>query len=702
MRYFCATLIAAATALVAGCPQQQTSAPSSRSQQEELRQHDRGEALVDAAIRQLGKLSSAVDMELRPPNVILDASQSANGEDVMAVCIPNPNAPDGPINIISVPAQNSRFRNLRIRPGDVLKYYIIEDETVDEQRREEGLARQLAKELTVAQVLDDNTLIIEGSLPQPELFPQKLEVWRYSDERLADINRQLVIYHERRLPPIGWEPSPDAQALKQIETWLNQWLRQSEPKVEWQRDKLLDTLDAQLAADKDVTAAIAPVALAAQKFEPNDPRLLQEAVWLRDIARWAQGDNFNDLARATALFDWTIRNIQLDADDGAATRRPWQVLLHGHGTAEQRAWLFALLARQQGLDVVMLRIAEGEGQRAEGQQQTSGPQPSALSSQPSDPQSPAPSPQPRWLPAVVLNQQLYLFDSRLGLPIPGPKDEGVATLDQVRQDDALLRQLDVEGSPYPLNAEAFKNVEAYIVADPFDLSWRSRLLESKLAGDDNLVLTSAPSHVAEQLKDVPGISAVKLWDVPFRTLRDQLNLGITARHREALAFEPFAHRPGLWKARVLHFQGRKAEAEKGSLDEATDDHRDAAALYTSKNVRPTDRQIQRTSSSEKRRVDTTAKLGATYWIGLMSYDDGKYDVAADWLGRPELAADDSPWAAGARYNLARAQEARSNFAEAAKLLDEDKSPQQHGNQVRARRLKAQAEAEAAKQEQSNQ
>jgi hypothetical protein len=191
------------------------------------------------------------------------------------------------------------------------------------------------------------------------------------------------------LPPIGWEPSPDAQALKQIETWLNQWLRQSEPKIEWQRDKLLDTLDAQLAADKDVAAAIAPVALAAQKFEPNDPRLLQEAVWLRDIARWAQGDNFNDLARATALFDWTIRNIQLDADDGAATRRPWQVLLHGHGTAEQRAWLFALLARQQGLDVVMLKVTEGEGPRVEGQQQ------------PSDPQPPAPSPQPRWLPAVL-------------------------------------------------------------------------------------------------------------------------------------------------------------------------------------------------------------------------------------------------------------------------------------------------------------
>jgi hypothetical protein len=676
MRYASALWIAFAVLFLAGCPEKQSSAPTSSAQQQSaLRQADRGEALVDAAIRQLGTLSAAVDMEMRPPTVILDASQSANGQDLLAICIPNPNVPDGPINIIRVESQNGRFQNLRVRPGDILKYYIIEDETVDEQRREEGLARQFAKELTVGQVIDDNTLIIEGSLSDPEFIPQKLEVWRYSDDRLAEINQQLVVYHERRLPSVGWEPSPDAQALKQIETWLNQWLRQGRPRVEWQRDSLLDSIDAGLLSDKQLSVFLSNASLSSTEFNPYvdlqpaneqtmrdslyDPRLLQEAVWLRDISRWAQGDNFNDLARATALFDWTVRNVQLDADADAAPRRPWQVLLQGHGTAEQRAWLFALLARQQGLDVVMIKV--GGDQRY-------------------------------WLPALLLNKQLYLFDARLGLPIPGPDNEGVATLEQVRNDDALLRQLDVEALPYPLNAESFKNVEAFVVADPFDLTWRARLLESKLAGEDSLVLTSSPTQIAAELKDVPGLAAVKLWEVPFRTLRDQLNMGITARHREALAFEPFAHRPGLWKARVLHFQGRREDAGNQPLDEATDDHREAAAMYTSKEVRPTERQIERTGSSEKRRVDSTAKLDATYWIGLMSYDDGKFDVAEDWLSRPELMADDSPWASGARYNLARAHEAQSNFEAAAKLLEEDKSPQQHGNRIRARRLKAQAEA----------
>ena len=78
---------------------------------------------------------------------------------------------------------------------------------------------------------------------------------------------------------------------------------------------------------------------------------------------------------------------------------------------------------------------------------------------------------------------------------------------------------------------------------------------------------------------------------------------------------------------------------------------------------------------------------ATYWLGLLSYDDGKYDVAATWFAKPALVAPDSPYAAGARYNLARSLEAQHKFDEAIPLLEDDTSPQQHGNRLRARDLK---------------
>ena len=86
-------------------------------------------------------------------------------------------------NVIKVPAGNSRFRSLGVRPGDILKYYVKEDETVDADSRSVGYSRQLAMDLTVTQVIDDSTLLIESGLNQPVTGP-KIEIWRYANDRL--------------------------------------------------------------------------------------------------------------------------------------------------------------------------------------------------------------------------------------------------------------------------------------------------------------------------------------------------------------------------------------------------------------------------------------------------------------------------------------------------------------------------------------
>jgi hypothetical protein len=235
-----------------------------------------------------------------------------------------------------------------------------------------------------------------------------------------------------------------------------------------------------------------------------------------------------------------------------------------------------------------------------------------------------------------------------------------------------------------------KDATASIVASPFELSRRAMQLQSKLTRDHHLVLTVVPSSMAERLKSIPTFRGVKLWDVPFRTLVEQLSLDQNQRTREALAFEPLAKRPLLWKARVRHFQGRR-ERDAGAEDEGLDDHREAAQLYTNRSVRPPDTKIAQISSEDERRVDTMAKLAATYWVGLLRFDTAKFDIAEDWLRNPSLRNSNSPWSFGARYNLARALEAQNEFDEAITLLEEDASPQRHGNQLRARVLRAKAE-----------
>jgi hypothetical protein len=342
--------------------------------------------------------------------------------------------------------------------------------------------------------------------------------------------------------------------------------------------------------------------------------------------------------------------------------------------------VFALLCRQLGLDVVVVA-----------------PNPPAQSA---DAPQAGQGTAPFWLTGLLIGAELHLFDTRLGLPIPGAGGQGVATLKQVSEDDGLLRQLDLEGAPYPIVAESLKGVTAYTVADWFDLSRRALQVEGKLTGDDRVALSAEPSAAADRLRGLPQIAEARLWHLPFETLRDQLSLLPPGRRREVFAFEPLATRPKLWKARVRHFQGRKQGSEEQAatqLSDVIDDHGEAAQLYTDRSVRPTDREIAKNQSNEKRRVDTAAKLSATYWLGLLSFDDGRYDVAAHWFGRPELSADGSPWASGARYNLARAYEAQNKFEEAIPLLENDTSPQQHGNKLRARQLKlrlGEAEKEA--------
>ena len=453
------------------------------SQQDELRQADRGEALLKAAAAQLSDLPAAVDTELRPPVVLLDSRKSADGKDVLATCTANPKASADMFNVIKVPAGNSRFRSLGVQSGDILKYYVKEDETVDADSRNAGYSRQLAMDLNVAQVIDDSTLLIETGLNQPVTPARKIEIWRYADDRLQEIHQKLSDYEVYRLPAIGWEPAPDDQVLSQVMAWLNQWIRQSDPKTDWQRDPLIDTLDAKLRGDAELAKRISPEALAARAFQPEDARHIQEAIWIRDISRWAHGEGFNDVARATALFDWTVRNIQLEPDDDSVPRRPWQTLLYGRGTAEQRAWVFARLGRQLGLDVVILSIP-----------------PAAAADGKSAPKTAAAK---FWLPALFSEGQLYLFDTRLGLPIPGPDGKGVATLEQVRKDDALLRKLDIDGAKYPVTAESLKSVEIDLVADPFSLSRRASQMEANLSGDDRLILAAKPSELAGPIEIDP-------------------------------------------------------------------------------------------------------------------------------------------------------------------------------------------------------
>ena len=481
------------------------------------------------------------------------------------------------------------------------------------------------------------------------------------------------------------------QILKQICDRLNQWQQQEKPHIAWQPDPLVAALPAEyqkLFAMKLLDST--------QYHLPDDAWFLQQSVWLRDISRRARGDQFDDLAVAERLFDWTVRHIELEPDKPAAPEvirhRPFEILLYGRGTAAERAWIFMLLARQQGLDVVMLAPASASDKKSG-----------------------------RSLPALASGGELYLFDPALGLPIPGAGGKGVATLSAAIADPQLLRRLDLDAEhPYPLRAEDLEQVVAYVEGSPIELSRRMALVESRLAGKHKMAIVAQASAVAERVSKIPHVSDARLWPVPFEIALWQSKLddtAVKAANREMYPFQAlptlmvgragetihdtsgkpvFQPQPTLLTARTLDFKGQW-DGDKG------------AKIYYLK-ARPNDKTIDEFHLPESvakqvlekgGQVDIArieagqvlvmrrAKQAASFWLGLIHYEQQDFPEAIDFFANRTLKANPKGiWAAAASYNLGRSYEASGQKEKAIAIFEADKSsPQSTGNQLRARWLK---------------
>ena len=525
------------------------------------------------------------------------------------------------------------------------------------------------------------------------------------------------------------------QAVVQATYHFNRWLDGQDPGGDWTPDELLQILPLSIREDEMVKN------LGQLRFRVEDGQALLESVWARDVANWVsrqptagpladaiepQLDEMDEyeaeqLLMASRLFDWTTRHIQLDelldypaaelAVPGAVgssaqqssrpaparavpgpgyQTAPRETLLYGRGDALCRARVFSLLARQHNIDVVILAFPG---------------------------QTTVPRPRP-WLPAALIGQQLYLFDTGLGLPIPGPEGHWVATLEQALDDPELLSSLDVgDEYLYPVQHAELADVMVLIDAPPQALSRQTSLVEASLTGDDRIVLTVSPSALAERLKKCRGISDVFVWTVPFETVwyrnarQELINDDKLVAAEEYLRAGLFQGRTPLARARYLHFraqfdkqgelpgakmlylQSRISQAQIDELEFAPEVQRD---FGLERFANESDLEWHSRIAATKIMIGKT-KLHASYWLGLALFDTGHYGGAVHWLKEQTLVASpDGPWTPGATYNLGRAYEAAGDVDEARNLYLLDRSHQVHGNLLRARLLREHSERPPSK------
>ncbi len=644
-----------------------STSPDSRQMQKQ------SSSLFRSIVSQLNRLPESCQLDLTPPSVMLDGRSSMNGEDIMAVVTRRPGDTNGPINYLAVTSSNGRFRAAEIEPGDSIKYYAEYDRATKDRMEAVGEVDKnletyipINKELRVAQVLNNDALLMDRGFPIEVNKSHKIEIWRNVDDRMDEIEYSIVRYDSRRDPALNWQPSADDSEIDLLVEKLNQWIRQSKgtgTKSSWtDPTALVSTLPESIHANKKLANLLESEGLKDGKFQSEEGRLLQGITWIKSVSNWSRGESLEALDQACQMFDWVVRNVQLIKSSKETPHLLWEVMFYGRGTTEQRAWLFAALCQQQNLPAVIIEF-------------------------------PLENAKPYLLVGVKTDEGLSLFDPRLGLPLPGESgkaigaDRTVATLETLKKNPAWLKSLDLDDQNFPLQEANLSEARIRLVADPFALTDRASRLDDQLGGADRhaiaLRVSAYDSVLAEDLEPV-------LWEFPFQTYLSKFTVGQNVRKQEVKRFLPYAWRPTLWKGRTLHFRGKRNTARYSEMGEELNDFRDASRLYMNPRVRPTESKLQRMWKGSDIRLEiySTAKAMATYWLSLIAYEQGRYQNAERWLNN---AAFDSKYAKAMKldidYQRARLHEAQNEFDKAAEILSSDKTtPQQDGNRLRAKWL----------------
>ncbi len=575
----------------------------------------------------------------------------------------------------------------------------------DQSQNRNELLRSVINMVNAPEQFDDDRKTTEEIVNQ-------LNQWRRLAEEAASDKSDLP------LPKIGdgnqkkspGEHSPDAEVKKSEDKNVDDKTN-DDAAAKLGLDPLLETLPHENGNDLLNSRWV-------RKLNENafdslyDVTFLQEAALLRDAAGSVEPKKIDDVSVAQALFDWTIRNIQCEPPAGANPtpeeqwldrHLPGETLFYGRGTPIQRAWLFTLLARQAGLDVVLLATPD-----------------------PRNPKQLRP-----WVTALVSDGELYLFDYTYGLPIPGPGGKGVATLSQAAADDAILRQMDTADRPYPRRAADLDKVSVLLEASPGYLERRMKLLEAQLTGRDRIVLSTSPTAVADKLRSIKHIGEIKLWPLPYEVLEERRTLTPEMQRAAAMERMPFSipadpeedpkhpqvddaqrrRHPvyALRLARLLQLRGLygKSDAQRPSNQHGADlsaiAQRGATAYYLL--ALPNSDQLNELIRDQQDKIAIAPgrflteefvdafqqkRDDAAFWLGVILLEQDDYQTAAQNFGPMTLDAyPNGPWTNAARFLLARSYEAEGKIAEAIKLYEADKTPQRYGNRLRAERLKAQ-------------
>ncbi|GAB5401831.1 MAG: hypothetical protein Aurels2KO_00620 [Aureliella sp.] len=503
--------------------------------------------------------------------------------------------------------------------------------------------------------------------------------------------------------------------IKEVQLQLNTWLKDADlSNVNYSSTRALDVLPKeQLGA----LGANNPLSLS---FGYWDVDYLFQCRTMNSMAEWivdfdlhdaviasfldAHRDELDDasmikLAEAHKLFDWTVRNIRLQEFESQPSRLtdnptelpenaipvgcdylPWETVLFSRGDFIERGRVFTALAAQRGINTYWIAVDAADGK-----------------------------PGKIWTIAVVIGEQLFLFEPKHGFPIVDPDASRFATLADATSNERVLRRLNLPGQfEYALSKDDLKDLKLYIDVAPCSDSSRMKMLQTNLLNDERMnVYHNIEDRITQAQQLAPG-STAEIWRLPMLA---QLHAG---RVRELMRTpnersQRYMAEHAVWlmensvsDGRFKHMQGKFENTEDGQvgalklyIDSRIDDQR-ISQLEFSPEVReelgvgrmpnePMEMYSARVRQAQM--VFTKAKRDADFLRGQLLYDRGKLNGAKSSM---QLVINDPSadrWHAAAHYTLARVETELGNLDAAAEALTHKPSTQEAGNRLRLRYLR---------------
>ncbi|MEZ6149778.1 MAG: hypothetical protein R3C09_06620 [Pirellulaceae bacterium] len=429
---------------------------------------------------------------------------------------------------------------------------------------------------------------------------------------------------------------------------------------------------------------------------------LMEPILEKYASRLSATDKLK-LMNAYKLFDWTVRNIALEAS-GASVEEltsdprapiedngmgygylPWETLLFSAGDFIERGRVFNALAAQQGIETVWLAV-DGAQQDADKN-----------------------APGKLWTIGVLIGDDCLLFEPKLGMPILEPDLMELATLAQTLDNDRILRRLDLAGQfDYALEKSDIQNFEFLIDAPPTAASARMKMLEQALLGDERMVLYQNLDALAERLESIAPGHAVHLWRAP---LLSQVQAASVRERMKTLSPYSMSYmaKHGVWLMETAAANGRRKHLV-GEF-ENTLDADGALKTYMSSRIDdetlaklPYDPEVQHALGvpqvpgepkeqheariAQMQYILSLSKFAAHYLLAQLHFDRGNYQASEDfWVKRVLDDPRAQNWWAAGHYTLARIYQETGRPEKAAEELQFEASPQAAGNRLRLRYLR---------------